>query len=188
MKKINVLTKIVIAGGFSILLLQGCEKNIDAAKPAASEQVAAGEVSSELNINEFINPSGVVGNYTVRDAKTIYIGQANDNGSNVLIHLDYIDVTKKIDLSENKKSLTSDYGPSTTNTQGWKYIISYDVKTKAIVLKPNDVMLAGIVPGSFEQLLAKYDTKAKKWVFVTRYTGLNDNGNESEVSETYWKN
>lgn len=139
-----------------------------------------------VGISNAIDPSGFLGTYTVRDEKTIYQGQANPKSSNVLIHLSYLDVQKPVTVTTDHKHLTMPFGTDYA-TNGWAYIIDYDKATKAIVLSPNQSMQKDIVAGSFETLSAVYDPKTKEGSFTTRFTALKDNGNESQVSESFWK-
>ena len=44
-------------------------------------------------------------------------------------------------------------------------------------------MAAGIEPGSFETLYADYNAAYNSFTFQTRFTALEDNGDESEVIE-----
>ncbi len=170
------------------LLLGGCTKEATAPLRAAAVSISnSSDAITADAINQWIELKGVLGTYTVRDEKTIFIGQANANGTNVLVHLDYLDVEKDIRPAADKKHLTCAYGPETTKTEGWAYLIGYNRNTHAIVLTPNEPMKAGIVPNSFKQLVATYDVPTETWTFVTRYTGLTDNGNESQVGETFWK-
>ena len=83
----------------------------------------------------------------------------------------------------DKKHLTCSFGYGYYIDKGWKYIIGYDFKNKQLTLAPNDAMAAGIEPGSFEVLYAAYDPSSKSFVFQTRFTALEDKGNESEMIE-----
>lgn len=164
----------------AIFLLSSCAK--EDMKPQA---VSTNTVS---NATTATGPKQFLGVYNVRDAKTIFIGQANPKSSNVLIHLDYLDVQKTMSLTADKKHFTMPYGPSNYVDSGWAYIIDYNAKTKEVSLAPNAAMIADIIPGSFETRFATYDPATQEGTFVTRFTTLSDvNGNEVEVSENLFR-
>lgn len=189
MKKNHLLTNVFIGGSLCCLLLTSCTKDavVPPSQTTANRTAETTRTTSDA-ISTAISPTGVLGTYLVRDSKTIFIGQANSTGSNEFIHLDYIDVPKKLLATADKKHLTMPYGPSNYVDSGWAYIIDYNVATKAITLTPNAAMIADIVPGSFETLFTFYDPKGKSGTFVTRFTALSDRGNETEISENFFKN
>lgn len=123
-----------------------------------------------------------IGTYSTRGSRTVYDGQANKNGDNIKVIMDFF-VNKKIVPAADKKHLTCLFGYGYYMDKGWKYIIGYDFKNKQLTLEPNDVMAAEIEPGSFEVLYAAYDASSKSFVFQTRFTALEDKGNESEMVE-----
>jgi len=152
-------------------------QDTSATNSAVNSDVTAGE-----SILRVINLRSVLGEYSTRGSRTVYDGQANSNGDNITVIIDYFGV-KKILPSADKKHLTCPYGEGKYVNRGWKYIIGYDFKRKQLTLAPNDAMAAEIVPGSFETLYAAYDAASNSFVFQTRFTALEDKGNESEVIE-----
>ena len=151
-----------------------------------SSTVATGPAVTALtgsdSILRAINAVPVIGNYSTRGSQTIYDGQANPDGSNIKLILDFF-IQKKILPSPDKGHLTCPVGYGKYMERGWKYVIGYDFKNKQLTLAPNEAMAAQIVPGSFETLYAVYDASSKSFVFQTRFTALEDNGNESEMIE-----
>jgi len=127
-----------------------------------------------------------IGTYAGKGSRTVYDGQANKNGDNIKVIMDFF-VSKKIVPTADKKHLSCPFGYGFYVDKGWKYIIGYDFKKKQLTLAPNDVMAAEIVPGSFEALYAAYDASSKSFVFQTRFIALEDNGNESEMVEPLGK-
>ena len=170
------------------LIMASCSKEITSKETTipASANAQMSSVAS-TTISNAIEQNGFLGEYTVRDEKIVFIGQANPRGTNVFIQLAYLDVQKSITLTDDKKHLTMPYGPSTYTDAGWAYIIDYDKNTKSITLSPNAAMQKDIVAGSFETLAAVYDPKTKEGSFFTRFTALKDNGNETQISEGFWK-
>ncbi len=190
MKKRNSFSiEVISLSVIFCLVLAGCTKEITTVTPAAiiNQPQSSDKTTGSSAISSAINPSGFLGAYTVRDEKTIYIGQANPEGTNVLINLSYIDVPTTITPDKNNKRLTMPYGAAAYADSGWAYLIGYDAATKVITLAPNDAMIADIVPGSFETLFAFYDPKRKEGTFVTRFTTLRENGNETQLSENFFK-
>ncbi len=122
------------------------------------------------------------GQYSTRGSKTVYDGEANKDGSNIKVIIDFF-ATKKIVPAADKRHLTCPFGYGYYTDKGWKYIIGYDFKRRQLTLAPNDVMAAEIEPGSFETLYAAYDASSKSFVFQTRFIALEDNGDESEMIE-----
>lgn len=169
------------------LALASCSKDV-ASKQTTVTTSTDSEASSLSNtaISNAATPTGFLGEYTVRDEKTIYQGQANAQSSNVLIHLSYLDTKKSITPTADKKHLTMPVGTDYA-TSGWAYIIDYDKATKTITLSPNPAMQKDIVVNSFETIAALYNPNTKEGSFTTRFTALKDNGNESQLSESFWK-
>lgn len=170
----------------SCLLFTSCTKEASVKSSTVNSNASANATMAD-KISAAIDPKGYLGVYTVRDSKTIYMGQANDDGSNVLIHLDYIDVKKSVLPTADKKHLTMPYGPSNYVDSGWAYIIDYDFKENHIVLSPNQAMLDDIVPGSFEVKFVRYFKELKQASFVTRFTALSDKGRETQITEFLYK-
>ena len=169
-------------------LLTSCSKEaVTKSGTEVSNPATDKTVSSASSISDIAAPVGFLGVYSVRDSKTIYKGQANADGSNEFIHLDYIDVPKTLSLAPDNKHLTMPYGPSNYVDSGWAYLISYDKATNIITLEPNAAMIADIVPGSFETRYSSYNPKTKEGSFLTRFTALSDKGNETEISEYFYK-
>ena len=177
-----------VSSSLLCLLLASCSKDVvnQPAAPSLSSSATEKTVTASDAISISLNPNGVLGDYTSHSEKTLYIGQANSTGSNVLLHLNYINLPKTMKAADDKKHLTTPFGAS-DSYEGWQYIIGYNVATKQLVVTPNAAMTAAIVPGSFESLQATYSPSAKTWSFVTRFTALTDNGNETQINETFWK-
>ncbi len=192
MKKLHAFTNAAFIGGsLFCFLFASCSKEIAVKQSSLSStknvSLSSKSAVSSQAVSSAVDPSGFLGVYLVRDSKTIFIGQANPKGTNEFIHLDYIDVPKTISAAADKKNLTMPYGPSNYVDSGWAYIIGYDAAAKTITLAPNAAMIADIVPGSFETRFVAYDPKSKAGTFVTRFTSLSDNGNETEISENFYK-
>ncbi len=180
MKKSGLL----IAGAMVFLFGNSCSKE------ATNKQEITNSnnfKTADNTISSLSFPDGYLGVYTVQDEKTIFIGQANSQGTNVLLNLSYIQVPTTITPSEDKKHLTMPYGAAAYSDSGWAYIIGYNAATKSLTLEPNDAMIHDIVPNSFEVLAASYDPKRKEGSFVTRFTAIKDNGNETQLSESFFK-
>lgn len=185
MKKTSMFhTLLVVSCSFVCLFLGSCRKDAGTPETVSTSSSAVSSLSGSsemLNGNEIslaISPSGILGTYSVRGSRTVYRGQANDNGDNIILSIDYIN-EKKILPSPETKSLTCGYGETNFVNQGWKYLIRYNKATGKITLAPNDVMAAAIKPNSFECLSASYDAVYKQFFFQTRFTNLD--GNENEV-------
>jgi hypothetical protein len=162
---------IVIGCAFS------CKKTIENAVPTSPVNTALSISDSKPGILR-----SVTGNYQTRGSQTIYDGQANKDGSNISRILDFF-IEKKIVPSPDKRHFTCPYGYGKYMEKGWKYMIGYDLKNNRVTLAPNAAMDAEIVPGSFKVLYAAYDAFSKSFTFQTRFTALEDNGNESEMME-----
>jgi len=161
-----------------------CKKETIAAKPVSSSSVSAATVAD--SIQAAISPWYVLGEYSTRGSRTIYNGQANENGDNIKLSLDYFG-TKTMTVAPDKKHLLLPFGEQKYVNKGWAYVIRYDFDKKKVIAEPNDAMKSGIVPGSFESLYADYSPRYQSWTFQTRFTALDDNGNESEVIEPLGK-
>ena len=154
-----------------------CKKTIENAVTTRPVNAAPAASDSRPDILR-----SVTGNYQTRGSQTIYDGQANEDGSNISRILDFF-IEKKIVPSADKRHFTCPYGYGKYMQKGWKYIVGYDVKNNRVTLAPDAVMAAEIVPGSFKVLYAAYDASSKSFTFQTRFTALEDNGNESEMME-----
>lgn len=177
-----------VPAAFACLLLTNCSKEaVSKSEPTVSTSASDKTAPLTDAIVNDLAPNGVLGQYMVRDSKTIYRGQANSQGSNEIIHLDYIEVPKTLSVAADKKHLTMPYGPSNYVDSGWAYLINYDKVTNIITLEPNAAMIADIEPGSFETLLATYNPKTKEGNFATRFTALSDKGNETQITEYFHK-
>ncbi len=164
----------------SILGLASCSKNLNSepqASPASTEKTVPASISSE-DITSAGPLSNVLGNYSLRGSRTKYRGQANAQGDNIILILDYFG-ERIIEPLRSEKALTCGYGEPNLTSQGWKYVIRYNPAKKEILLSPNDTMAAAIKPNSFEQLAAVYDARFGSFTFQTRYT--DSDGNENEV-------
>lgn len=182
---INRLKNYLPAALIILCFATACKKESVQQNSVDTNTMSAAVTSSD-SIAKAINPFEILGEYSVRGSRTIYNGQANEEGDNIRLILDYFG-TKKILPSADKKHLTCPYGEGGLADKGWKYIIGYDFKHKKITLEPNSAMAAEIVPGSFETLYADYSAAYNSFTFQTRYT-LKKDGNESEVIEPLAKN
>lgn len=171
--------------GILMMTAVSCTKQVQQKSSAINSNEVA-NLSGSDSIMLALNPLKVIGEYSSRGSRTVYNGQANENGDNIRLILDFF-ATKKVLPSSDKKHLTCPYGEGKYVDRGWKYIIGYNYKTKQLTLAPNEAMAAGIVPGSFETLYAVYDAGFNSFTFQTRFTALEDNGNESEVIEPLGK-
>lgn len=117
--------------------------------------------------------------------KTPFISQINTftvTDSAVLV-FDFIE--KKNFTWDKKDYLLLPFGDGQFISRGWKYEISLDTTTNAVLLAPNDKMRSEIFPKSFKVLMATFDPASKTFNFITRFKELN--GNKSEVAETVFK-
>ena len=187
MKQVNSQAIVFLVGISICSLIGGCSKDAAARQSTAPGNKTLKMAEDDNNLAALSTPAGILGAYTVQDEKTVYKGQANPKGNNVLIHLDFINVPTNITTAPDKKHLTMPYGAAAYADSGWTYLIGYNAATKATTLAPNDAMINDIVPNSFEVLLAVYDSKTKQGSFITRFTALKDKGNETELSETFFK-
>lgn len=185
---------LIASASLFLLAAAGCSKEAvqqpTSATTITTEKAAIASVASlspDAGIAGLaLNPKSLLGDYTSHCEKTIFMGQANSSGSNVLIHLTYLNQPKTMVASPDKKHILASFGLD-DKYKTWQYVIGYDRATKQIVVEPNEAMAAAIVPGSFKSLLAAYDAKTQSWSFATRFTSLTDNGNETELDETFWK-
>ncbi len=164
----------------SMLILAGCSKNISSTPEAASlsTEKAVTESATSGSITSAFSPYKVLGNYSLRGSRTKYRGQANDQGDNIILSIDYIG-ERTVETLRDEKALTCGYGETNYVNMGWQYIIRYNPKTKEILLSPNDTMAAAIAPNSFEMLYAAFDPVSHSFTFQTRFTDTD--GNENEV-------
>ena len=166
------------------ILLVSCKKeqtNKNAIKSSSNS-----ELSVTDSILKAISPGYILGEYHSRGSRTVYDGQANDNGDNIKLILDFF-ATKTMTVAPDKKHLTIPFGEGKYTDRGWAYIIGYDFKKHSITVEPNDIMKCEIQPGSFEALYAAYERQYQSWTFQTRFIALEDHGNESEVIEPFGK-
>ena len=176
----NTITKVL----FAVIVLAGCQKEETVTPVITSAPNVA--LSTTDSILQAIAPGYILGEYSVRGSRTVYNGQANDAGDNIRLSLDYFGV-KNMTIAPDKKHLYLPFGEGKYVDRGWAYLIGYDFKKGVITLEPNDRMKAGIVPGSFEKLYADYLPVYQSWTFQTRFTALEDKGDESEVIEPLGK-
>ena len=172
-------TIVLGVASLGILGLASCSKNISIEPQVASansEKTTGSIAGTDMTSANPLNK--VLGDYSLRGSRTKYRGQANDEGDNIIVILDYFG-DRTIEPLRSEKALTCGYGEPNLTSQGWKYIIRYNPKTKEILLSPNDTMAAAIKPHSFEQLAAVYDAAFGSFTFQTRYTDTE--GNENEV-------
>jgi hypothetical protein len=172
----NSIIKVV----FAVIVFAGCKKEETGTQAITPAPNVA--LSTTDSILQAIAPGYILGEYSVRGSRTVYNGQANDNGDNIRLSLDYFGV-KNMTIAPDKKHLYLPFGEGKYVDRGWAYLIGYDFKKGVITLEPNDKMKAGIVPGSFENLYADYLPVYQSWTFQTRFTALEDKGDESEVIE-----
>ncbi len=181
MKK-NVRLQAIILSFLSagILLLSSCEKKdvgLPEIETASTEKPVPESITNQNAATAFL-PNKVLGLYSLRGSRTKYRGQANENGDNIILSLDYFG-ERTVVVSKADKVLTCGYGEPNLTNQGWKYVIHYNTSTKEIILTPNDTMTAAIKPNSFEMLYAVYNPVYHSFTFQTRYTDTD--GNENEV-------
>lgn len=167
-----------------VIVLASCKKEGTGTQPLSSSSSAA--LSATDSILQAIAPGYVLGEYSVRGSRTVYNGQANDAGDNIRMSLDYFGV-KNMTVAPDKRHLSLPFGEGKYVSRGWAYLIGYDFEKGVITVEPNDKMKAGIIPGSFESLYVDYSPGYQSWTFQTRFTALEDKGDESEVVEPLGK-
>jgi hypothetical protein len=175
MKKYFMQKKLSIACLLIMGMLTGCSKEVDLkTAPASSEN------------NQVLQSPGSITDASIREFLTApFIAQVNTTtrtDSSTLI-FDFV-LRKQFQKGDNDHVLVP-YGDPQFADRGWKYETTVDPATKEILLSPNDVMEAGIVPGSFQTALATFDPSSQIFNFITRFKELN--GNRNEVGETLWR-
>lgn len=166
------------------IMVVSCKKEQTHTNAINSSSVS--ELSATDSILKAISPGYILGEYSSRGSRTVYDGEANDNGDNIKLILDFF-ATKTMTVAPDKKHLTIPFGEGKYTSRGWAYIIGYDFKKHSITVEPNDIMKREIQLGSFEALYATYDPQYQSWTFQTRFIALDDHGNESEVIEPMGK-
>src|SRR5205814_1660549 len=128
----NLFKNILFIVSLFSLFFISCRKDVFE-KTAQTNSSAVSALTGSDSILKAINPFGIIGEYSTRGSRTVYDGQANENGDNMKLAIDFYGV-KKILPSPDKKHLTCPYGEGKYVERGWKYIIGYDFKIKKIML------------------------------------------------------
>jgi len=82
-----------------------------------------------------------------------------------------------IEIFKRKCRTHADLGAS-----GWQYITKYDPNIKDWTVQPNDIMAAGIIPGTFKMPAKQFYKYKRKFYLMTFYT--NTAGSDRVVEET----
>ena len=157
-------------------MLAACSKEVDVKTSSNDVQ----NIQSNKSANSLADPSPVINFF-----KTPFISQINTftvTDSSVLV-FDFIE--KKSFTWGKDGYLLLPFGDGQFISRGWKYEISLDTITNAVLLSPNDKMKSEIFPKTFKVLMATFDPVSKNFNFITRFKELN--GNKSEVAETVFK-
>ncbi len=123
----------------------------------------------------------IAGTYDVTGQRTAYIGPVSDS----IVGAIYPLPTPKTFLPLDPSTVEADYAD--LGTSGWKYVITVDCNKDSITeVSPNDVMSAGITPGSFKIYAPPtYDAVNGVIHIISGYT--NTTGNDRIIDETFTK-
>ena len=121
----------------------------------------------------------LAGNYTVTGTRTNYTGAVSGGVIASVTNLGAIGTKTMSPIDPTNASI--DY--ANLGGSGWQYIITYDGTD--ISAKPNDVMAAGVNPGSYSTYSITYDAANKVIHVKSEYT--NTAGNARVVDETWTK-
>ena len=154
-------------------MLAACSKVVDVKD--APDNVQTGESANSMTtaspvIHFFETPFFAQINTTTRTDSSVAV-------------FDFTD--RKSFIRGKKDQLLLPFGDGQFYSRGWKYEISFDSATYAVLVAPNDTMQSQLYPNSFKVLTATFDPASKTFNFITRFRELN--GNKSEVAETVFK-
>jgi len=122
----------------------------------------------------------LAGNYHATGTRTLYNGAVS--GGDIFLVVD-LDQSQPL-LPNDPETILTDYAD--LGSSGWQYVITVDCVTNTITdVGPNDVMAAGITPGSFKLTSATYDVATHTIHIVSQYT--NTSGNDRVIDETFTK-